>query len=134
MTSDQITSRPDKPRRKYRYRSRQAAEEAQAASERAAHDNYRLALALHTKTIQWTKTRESYRLGVFDLESPTGPKVVQVFDPGTQTPSLTVMELYGNEYHTQERLTARNAADPEAFALLDLMERARVIAIEGGGS
>ena len=71
-----------------------AAEDALRKAENESHLQTRLARALYAGAIEWCKPRGFYRFGIFDQDSPAGPKIVQVFHPDTgQEPSLHVLTL-----------------------------------------
>lgn len=85
-----------KSRRKYEFSSREAAEAAVRESRQYSIHLYRGMLALFTKSVEWLGRRGEYRVGVFDLDSPSGPRVMYVFQPKgtTQSPSLTVTDAH----------------------------------------
>ena len=61
---------------KYRFRSRQAAEDAYLDQERQAHILQRALMAICRKEVVCGKRHGNYRLDLFDLDSPAGPKVI----------------------------------------------------------
>lgn len=79
-------------RRKYRFPTRQAAEDAVDVVNRELHGHVRLAMALYSSKVAWTRKRHGYRFGVFDVASFAGPRFVVCFDPGDQSPDLKVVD------------------------------------------
>jgi hypothetical protein len=62
--------------RKYRFKSRQEAEDAYTDQERHAHVLQRALMAVCRKQVICGKRIGNYRLDLFDLDSPAGPKVI----------------------------------------------------------
>ena len=63
-------------RTKYRFKSRQDAEDAYLDQERQAHVLQRALMALCRKQVVCAKRFGNFRLDLFDLDSPAGPKVI----------------------------------------------------------
>jgi len=65
------------PRRKYQFASRQEAEEHVSHIGHKAHQQLRLSRALYTGNVQWATTPYAgpYRVGIFDLHTPGGPRL-----------------------------------------------------------
>lgn len=98
-------------RRKYRFPSRQEAEEAFARADSEAHHQLRLARALYQNAVKWSKRRGAYRVGVFDIGKLAGPRAVVMFHPNTgQEPSLEVYSPYGERWRKMTREAHREPA------------------------
>ena len=89
-------------RRKYLFASRQEAEDKVREMDYAKHQEMRLNRALYSGQVQWANVSQGgpYRVGVFDLHTPAGPRIVVVFAPAItrQEPNLTVYEADGKEW------------------------------------
>lgn len=84
-------------RHKYRYKSRELAEDAQAKTAQESHLNYRAMLALYTGEVDWLPSApaDTYRVGIYDKDSMAGAKVIVAFDPKTgQRVHLAAYDAY----------------------------------------
>jgi len=114
------------PRRKYLFGSRKEAEDKVKEIDHKAHQQLRLARALYSSGIQWAKNphRGPYRVGVFDLKSPGGPRIVLVFAPSGQEPDLKVFDFGGNysDWKTWFFTQHYRSNDKEAASLAFLIQ------------
>lgn len=78
---------------KHKFPSRAAAEAAYEDADAQRHLQYRLNLALLLSEVHWLRKAKPYRVGVFDIDSPAGPKFVWIFEPKDQRASLEVFWL-----------------------------------------
>ncbi len=84
-----------KTRTRYRWPSRLEAEQAEQKASQEAIDNYRACLALHSGTMRRVIRCGPYDASIFDEQSPSGPRVLVVWHPGTeQADSLTIRDAY----------------------------------------
>lgn len=106
-----IANQTKAKRRKYRFPSRQEAEQAFAEADSEAHRQLRLARALYQNAVKWSRRRGAYRVGVFDIGKVPGPRAVVMFHPNTgQEPSLEVYSPYGERWREMVCTAHREAA------------------------
>jgi hypothetical protein len=138
------------PRTRYRYSSRKAAEDAEL---KATHQNHLLQRglqALYRRDIEWwykSRSKRScqrlvgelvpipqysdcpYWVGLFDKDSPAGPKILLVFHSitGNQAHSLTVHDAYEwcQTLIAQFTNVPPEPTNQEALDLRDLVYRVR---------
>jgi len=97
-------------RRKYQFKDRRAAEEAYRKESTQHILQLRLARALYADSVQWGQRRGAYRMGIFDMQSCGGVKIVKVFWPNTtQEPALDVIDPWSGELASLERMAVRYA-------------------------
>ena len=115
-------------KRKYLFCDRATAEEAFRQQGAEMHGQLRLARALYSGRIQWGECRGSYRFGLFDLDSCSGPQVVEVFHPIAtgQEPDLRVFDFEGPELRELERMAVR-MNDNEGRDILDCVLEIRAM-------
>jgi hypothetical protein len=65
--------------RKYQYKDRQTAENAVLDQSHQRHLLYRGLRALERKEVCWTSRLGNYQVGIFDADSPTGPRCLVRF-------------------------------------------------------
>lgn len=121
-------------RHKYRYASRQEAEDKVVEVDQEHHKQLRLARALYAGKVTWmpTPAPSAYRVGVFDLDTCGGPRIVTAFQPivqgRQQEPSLTVYDLYGREWEEYREWFYHHyyrADDKEAVHLRNALDAAQ---------
>lgn len=86
-----------KPRRKYRFKSREDAEQAYSRESTQSVHYYRALRAMWLGEIRWlkdTSTNLGYRFGLFDEQSHSGPRLVITFQPTDDQFSLSVHDAY----------------------------------------
>ena len=108
-------------RRKYRFPDRATAESELATVEVKLLHTRRYALALMHGKVQWTRRKQGYRVGLFDVNSPSGPRAVIDFRPKGHEYSLTFYRLHDLEWRTRRRMLSI-IADEEANALAECMD------------
>jgi hypothetical protein len=117
-------------RKKYRFKTRNEAEERFLLADQKYHQQLRLARALYEGSVQWVSKRPGpYRIGVFDLHCPGGPRILMAFKPlsGSQEVDMHVYDFWDKEW---EDYTAwffghyRRAEDAESFRLGDMIHDA----------
>jgi hypothetical protein len=105
-------------RRRYQFKDRAEAEEKYREAERKRLYQLRLARALYAQTVHWLYNGKVYRFGVFDQNTPCGPKVVMVFSPNTgQQPDLQVFDPDSSELQELEQ-SALHYNDKDSPAIL----------------
>ena len=113
------TVTPPRKRHKYRFGSRQQAEQAYLRADAEAINQTRLARALYADTITWSKRRGAYRVGVFDRDTPVGPRAVVMFHPDTgQELSMEVYLPFGDRWREMTRASYREPSLHECIAEL----------------
>jgi len=61
-------------RRKYRFKSRELAEEGERIQSHRAHLLYRGLRAVERGEVTWTSRQGRYQIGLYDLDSPSGAR------------------------------------------------------------
>jgi hypothetical protein len=115
------------PRRKYRFPDRASAEEAEQMANHQTRLQLRLARALYACKVKWTGQHRTYRAGLFDYDS-CNPKIVWVFAPGSQEPTLDVVEVYGEtDILTRMEQAAQGCPRNEADEILTTCREMRLL-------
>lgn len=81
-------------KRKYIFKTRLDAEKSYLNESLNSTHRYRAMLALYTKSVRWLAKKGSYRVGLFDEDSPAGSRVLLVFQTRGQAPSLTAADAF----------------------------------------
>lgn len=111
-------------RRKYEFPSREAAEaEVHKVKAESLH-RVRCMMALYKKKIRWLDRRGEYKVGLFDEDSPVGPRVLFVFEPRElkQSPSMVVGDAYEWASETRQHYTRAAIENDEARGIVELAD------------
>lgn len=107
-------------RRKYQFKDRAEAEAAYRQLQAKNLHAIRALRSLYRQDITWVGTRNTYRVGLFDIQSQSGPRVLLVFSPAGQEPSVMAYDAYEWADETERAHARHGMVSDESHGLVDL--------------